>query len=85
MDVWSNENLSPFMGVTAHWIDMTKVNTPASVQTTLKLKSYIIGFSRIPGRHSGQHLVQTLRFIVDRIGISTKVIPVFISYGSDYK
>lgn len=73
MDIWSDTNLSPFMGVTAHWIDMTEINTPGGIRTTLKLKAYIIGFHRIPGRHTGQHLAQTLRFIVDRIGISSKV------------
>lgn len=73
MDIWSDANLSPFMGVTAHRIDMTEVNTPAGIRTILKLKSYIIGFHPVPGRHSGRHLAQTLRSIVDRLGISSKV------------
>lgn len=73
MDIWSDENLSPFMGVTAHRIDMVEVNSPIGSRTVLRLRSYLIGFHRIPGRHTGQHLAQLLMYLLDRLGVLPKV------------
>lgn len=73
MDVWSDQNLVPFMGVTAHRIVVTEVNTAAGPRTLLKLCSYLIGFSRIPGRHTGDHLAQLLIYILDRLNITHRV------------
>ena len=52
MDMWSDPNLSPFMAVTAHWIETTPVETPQGLQHTLKLRADLIGFQRVPGHHT---------------------------------
>lgn len=61
------------MGVTAHRIDMVEATGPAGSRTLLQLRSYLIGFHCIPGQHSGEHLAQLLIYILDRLGIISKV------------
>lgn len=73
MDMWSDENLSPFMGVTAHRINMVQINTPIGPRTALELRSYLIGFHRVTGHHTGEHLGQKLVHILDRLQITSKV------------
>ncbi|KAL4254558.1 Zinc finger BED domain-containing [Pleurotus pulmonarius] len=72
-DLWSDTNLSPFMAVTAHWIEGKSVPTPNGDQYVLKLRSDLIGFHRVPGRHSGDHLAQAFIFITDRIQLTPKI------------
>ncbi len=78
MDVWSDQNLVPFMGVTAHRIAVTEINTTAGPRVVLKLQSYLIGFYRIPGRHTGDHLAQLLMYVLDRRNITQRVRDLFI-------
>ena len=73
MDMWSDTNLTPFMAVTAHWIEMTTVQTPQGPQHILKLRSDLIGFQRCPGRHTGEHLAQAFLHVLERIKITSKV------------
>ena len=82
MDMWSDPNLTPFMGVTAHWIEATEVQTPAGIDYILKLRSDLIGFHRVPGRHMGEHLAVAFLYVLDRVGITDKVvIPIsFVSF-----
>ncbi len=70
MDVWSDHNLVPFMGVTAHQITVTEINTTVGPHTILKLQSYLIGFYCIPGYHTGDHLAQLLIYVLDRLNIT---------------
>ena len=51
MDLWTDANLSPFMAVTAHWIEVETVPTPQGAQYNLRLRSDLIGFHHIPGHH----------------------------------
>ncbi|KAF8151415.1 hypothetical protein B0H34DRAFT_801164 [Crassisporium funariophilum] len=37
MDLWTNANLSPFMAVTAHWIEVETIPTPQGAQYNLQL------------------------------------------------
>lgn len=69
MDMWSDENLTPFMGVTAHYINVDK----AMGSMRLQLRSHLIGFHEVLGRHTGQHLAQMLLHILDRLEITQKV------------
>jgi hypothetical protein len=55
------------MAVTAHWIQDVKSGDGSS---NLKLRSDLIGFHKIPGRHTGVHLAHCFFFITERIGIS---------------
>ena len=72
-DMWSDPNLSPFMAVTAHWIETEIVQTARGPQYRLKLRAELIGFHRVPGSHTGEHLAQALLYILDRLGIASKV------------
>lgn len=73
MDMWSDPNLTPFMAVTAHWIHATVISTPQGKEYKLKLRSDLIGFHHVPGRHTGEHLAQAFLYITDRLNITKKV------------
>ena len=73
MDVWTDPNRSPFMAVTAHWIQAIKENTHLGPRYVLRLRADLIGFHSMPGRHTGQHLAEAFMDILDRIDIVTKV------------
>lgn len=80
-DLWSDPNLSPFMAVTAHWIETILHDTPNGPQYELKLRAELIGFHRVPGRHNGEHLAQALPYTLDRLSITNKVsVPYFLIY-----
>ncbi|KAF9537737.1 hypothetical protein CPC08DRAFT_651642, partial [Agrocybe pediades] len=72
-DLWSDPNLSPFMAVTAHWIQTDIKDTPEGRQYELKLRAELIGFHRVPGHHDGEHLAQAFLFVTDRISVTPKV------------
>lgn len=73
MDMWSDTNLSPFMAVTAHWIESKVEETPFGPRFKLTLRADLIGFQRVPGRHNGEHLAQAFLYVIDRIAIAHKV------------
>jgi hypothetical protein len=73
MDMWSDPNLTPFMAVTAHWIESVSEPNLNGLKTTLKLRADLIGFQRVPGRHDGEHLAQAILFITDRLNITDNV------------
>ena len=73
MDLWSDPNLTPFMAVTAHWIEGTTAETVGGPKLTLKLQADLIGFQQVSGRHDGRHLAHTFLFVIDRIKIAGKV------------
>ena len=61
------------MAVTAHWIEPKIDNTMHGPQRTLKLRSDLVGFQRVPGNHTGEHLAHALLYITDRLKITGKV------------
>ena len=73
MDVWSDPNLAPYMGVTAHWVAMGTDESIRGSAKRLILRSELIGFQRIPGSHTGEHLAHVLLSIVDRVNMTSKV------------
>jgi len=73
MDLWTDPNLTPFMAVTAHWIEAERISTPQGPQFNLHLRSDLIGFHHIPGHHSGEHLAHAFIHVLDRIAIAHKV------------
>jgi len=73
MDLWSDTNLSPFMAVTAHWIETKMTQTSEGPQYELHLRAELIGFHRVPGHHDGEHLAQAFLFVLDRLDIASKV------------
>ena len=73
MDLWSNPNLSPFMAVTAHWIETKLKDTPAGPQYDLHLHADLIGFHQVLGNHNGEHLMQAFLYVLNHISITSKV------------
>ena len=73
MDMWSDPNLTPFMAITAHWIETTPIQMPRGQQYMLKLCADLIGFQHVPGNHTGEHLAHAFLHVLDRIGIASKV------------
>jgi hypothetical protein len=72
--MWSDPNLSPFMAVTAHWIEVNTVNTPQGSQQILTLRADLVGFCQVPGYHTGVHIVATVFLhIMDQLDIQKKV------------
>jgi hypothetical protein len=82
MDLWTDANLSPFMAVTAHWIEVETVPTPQGAQYNLRLRSDLIGFHHVPGHHSGEHIAHAFLHVLDRIGVTHKVSNVSLSLTS---
>ena len=64
-------NLTPFMAVTAHWIEGEEITTPQGPQYKLTLRADLIGFHRVPGRHNGEHLACAFLYVLD---IADKVL-----------
>jgi hypothetical protein len=82
MDLWTDANLSPFMAVTAHWIEVETIPTPQGAQYNLRLRSDLIGFHHVPGHHSGEHIAHAFLHVLDRIGVTHKVSNVSLSLTS---
>ena len=78
-DAWSDPNQTSFMAVTAHWIQAIEEKTPTGVKKTLQLRADLIGFHKLPGRHTGEHLAHCFLFIIDRIEVTSKVSDFLIS------
>jgi hypothetical protein len=67
MDIWSDQNLRPFLAMTAHWVAKVEGTT------TFQLKTALIAFHRLRGRHNGKALAETVMDILDRAEITGKV------------
>jgi hypothetical protein len=81
MDMWSDPNLTPYMAVTAHWIETKIQQTAHGPQHILQLRADLVGFTRVPGHHSGEHLAQAFIHI-NQIKILHKVYIVFRAFHS---
>ena len=63
-DLWSvDQTKASFMGVTAHWIESD------SSSTAWKLRSEVIAFKGISGRHSGINLGRYFIGVCERAGV----------------
>ena len=72
MDLWTDPNSWPFMVVTAHWIQVVYKETVHGTHYKLVLRSDLIGFHRIPARHTGEHMATAFLHLLDRIAITEK-------------
>ena len=77
-DMWSDPNRSPYMAITAHWIEGITENTVNGPKLMLKLRSDLIGFERVPGRHDGEHLAYAFLYVTDNLEITKKVCIIFL-------
>ena len=66
-DGWSTANLTPFLGVTAHYI----VREEGS--NRLVLRSGLLAFRHIKGPHTGENLAGILFGIICETGIANRV------------
>ena len=62
-----------FMAVTAHWIEAVEEKVSSGSQKKLRLRSDLVGFHKLPGRHTGEHLAHCFLFITERLKITQKV------------
>lgn len=67
-DIWSSDSRRPYLAVTAHWIQAMNPET----QSNLQMRSGLLAFHRIRGRHTGQSLARTLLYLLDRAGVTVK-------------
>jgi hypothetical protein len=58
------------MAVTAHWIEAETIQTAEGPVINLQLRADLIAFHNVPGRHTGEHLVNALLFILDRLKLT---------------
>ena len=65
--------MTSFMAVTAHWLEVIEEQSGSGSHKKLKLRADLIGFHKIPGRHTGKHLAYCFLFITDRLNITNKV------------
>lgn len=61
------------MAVTAHWIQASLETTESGPHYTLKMRADLIGFQRVPGTHTGEHLAHSFYYIIKRLGVLKKV------------
>jgi hypothetical protein len=76
--MWTDPNRSPFMAITAHWIQAHTEETSSGPQHILKLRSDLVGFHHVPARHDGEHLAHVFIHITDRLKITHKVFEILI-------
>ena len=76
MDMWTDPNLIPYMAVTAHWIQAKPDNShisPGPPLYRIGMRADLIGFVHVPGKHDGKHLCLAFYYILERLGIQSKV------------
>ncbi len=69
MDMWTDTKQRSFMAVTAHWIQEETIQTSFGSQVWLKMRTALIGFHRVPGRHTSEHLAEAFVFLLEHVGI----------------
>ena len=72
-NAWSDPNQTSFLAVTAHWIEAINEKTSTGDKKKLQLRADLIGFHKIPGPHSGEHLAHCFLYITDHIQATSKV------------
>lgn len=73
-DIWTSGNMTPYVAVTAHWIQAIQVEHVSGPPTEeLVLRADLIGFRHLPGHHMGKHISQLFLFVTDRIKVTSKV------------
>src|ERR1700690_1466908 len=66
-DLWSDKNLQSYLCLTAHWIARNKRTG------VLELKSALIAFHNVTGRHDGVNLGRIMVELLDCAGITAMV------------
>jgi len=53
MDMWTDLDKTPYMAVTAHWLEQVSLQ-----QQKVNLRTDLIGFVHVPGTHTGERLAE---------------------------
>jgi len=69
-DIWSGPNLLPFIDITAHWISTQPRKSAEDTWLVLTLRSELVGFHHIPGRHDGEYLAAVFLHVIDWLQIT---------------
>jgi hypothetical protein len=64
-----SNSYDPYLGITAHYID-----SPKDQPYEWQLKSKILGFEELQGRHSGENMASTISEVLDTYEIKEKVM-----------
>ena len=67
-DAWTSKSYDPYLAITAHYIESPKGDT-----YEWQLKSKILGFEELNGRHSGENMATTISNVLDTYEIKDKV------------
>lgn len=65
-DIWSDDNLRPFLAITAHWIQ----RLPGGL---LVLRADLVAFSYIPSSHSGPNIAKAALAALERADLLNQV------------
>jgi hypothetical protein len=65
-DIWSSDNLTSYIAITAHWMCKDESGH-------LQLKNALISFQRVWGKHTASNLARVVLQLLDRAGTTTNV------------
>ncbi|KAJ3566999.1 hypothetical protein NP233_g6642 [Leucocoprinus birnbaumii] len=71
-DLWTDPIGYPFMAITMHWIEAIAIKTDANgtpLLYELKMQADLVGFFRVPQRHTGRHLASVFNHVLNRIEV----------------
>jgi hypothetical protein len=70
------------MAVTAHWVQTTpkpvEPSGPPESKFKLTMRSELIAFHNLPGRHTSEHLAHAFLAILDRVNTTEKVCQSYV-------
>lgn len=72
-DIWTDNRQRSFLAITGHWIEAKLVQTETGTKRELVLRSALVGFVRLPGSHTGEHIAEAFVSVMDKLGILHKV------------
>jgi hypothetical protein len=75
MDCWSTPAMTPFQASTITWLHVTYELDEANVPFVkdIRLRTDLIGFTHLPGSHTGEHMAHAFLYVTDRLKITHKV------------
>jgi hypothetical protein len=71
--MWSDKRRRSYICITVHWI---KFERPAE-RTGLVLKSSLLAFHALPGRHTGHRIAQAVYQLLKRAGVNGGDVSIF--------
>ncbi|KAJ3572595.1 hypothetical protein NP233_g2975 [Leucocoprinus birnbaumii] len=82
-DIWTDPIMSPFLAITAHWIETKTTLTPNGPHHKLYLRADLAGFLYLPGHHTGKHIANAFLSVLDRLDIALKIGSITLNNASN--